>query len=32
VQKGFLDKKEWQIMMRNLGIKKGEEASSEVPS
>ena len=32
VQKGFVDKKEWQTMMKNLGIKKGEEASSEVPS
>ena len=32
VQKGFVDKKEWQAMMANLGIKKSEEASSEVPS
>jgi hypothetical protein len=32
VQKGFVDKKEWQVMMKNLGIKKDEEASSEVPS
>jgi hypothetical protein len=32
VQKGFVDKKEWQSMMKNLGIKKNEEASSEVPS
>jgi len=32
VQKGLVDKKEWQTMMKNLGIKKGEEASSEVPS
>jgi len=32
VQKGFVDKKEWQAMMKNLGMKKGEEASSEVAS
>jgi hypothetical protein len=32
VQKGFVDKKEWEAMMENLGIKKSEEASSEVPS
>jgi hypothetical protein len=32
VQKGFVDKKEWQNMMKNLGIKKDEEASSEVSS
>jgi hypothetical protein len=32
VQKGFVDKEEWQVMMKNLGIKKNEEASSEVPS
>jgi len=32
VQKGFVDKKQWQAMMKNLGIKKDEEASSEVPS
>jgi hypothetical protein len=30
-QKGFVDKKEWQAMMKNLGIKKDEEAS-EAPS
>ena len=32
VQKGFVDKKEWLGMMKNLGIKKDEEASSEVPA
>ena len=32
MQKGSVDKKEWQTMMKNLGIKKNEEASSEVPS
>ncbi len=32
LQKGFVDKKEWLGMMKNLGIKKDEEASSEVPA
>ena len=32
VQKGFVDKKEWLSMMKNLGIKKDEETSSEVPT
>ncbi|MGA2681984.1 MAG: hypothetical protein ABSF44_09325 [Candidatus Bathyarchaeia archaeon] len=32
VQKGFVDKKEWFGMMKNLGIKKDEETSSEVPT
>jgi hypothetical protein len=34
VQKGSVDKKEWEAMMKSLGIKneKGEEASTEVPS
>ena len=32
VEKGFVDKKEWQAMMKNLGIKKGEDASPEVRS
>ena len=32
VQKGFVDKKEWQAMMENLRIEKSEEASSEVSS
>ena len=32
VQKGFVDKKEWASMMKSLGIKKDEEASSEVPA
>jgi hypothetical protein len=27
-QKGFVDKKNWQSMMKNLGIKKDEEAPS----
>jgi len=32
VQKGFVDKTKWLSMMKNLGIKKDEEASSEVPA
>ena len=30
MQKGLVDKKEWLGMMKNLGIKKDEETSSEV--
>ena len=32
VQKSLVDKKEWLSMMKTLGIKKDEEASSEVPA
>jgi hypothetical protein len=32
VQKGLVDKKDWLSMMKSLGIKKDEEASSEVPA
>ena len=31
MQKGQVDRKEWASMMKSLGIKKDEEASSEVP-
>jgi len=29
LKKGFMDKKDWQEMMKNLGVKKDEEASAE---
>jgi hypothetical protein len=32
LQKGLVDKKEWLSMMKNLGIKKDEETSPEVPA